>query len=49
MKKKILLVFALVLCAVGAAVFLFAMSQVGWDFSRLGSENYETKKNNEIY
>ena len=40
MKKKILLVFALVLCAVGAAIFLFALSQVGWNFSRLFRVEY---------
>jgi DUF4097 and DUF4098 domain-containing protein YvlB len=39
---KILLIVAITLIVIGLIVFVIAMSAAGWDFSKLGSANYET-------
>ena len=42
MKKMIGLTIAAILVAIGAIIFVIAMSMNGWDFKNLGSSNFET-------
>lgn len=42
MKKMIGLTIAAILVAIGALIFVIAMSMNGWDFKNLGSSNFET-------